>query len=148
MNIKTMILALMCTGVFLSSPSFAGPEGEGPHNFEASEKRKAKKDEVFKELNLTEEQKKALEANKSAHRQEAKELSKVVQDKMDVMREELQKETLDVAKINQVQAEMKDAQAKMVDHRLAGILEVRKILSAEQFKKFNEKMKEHKGGLH
>ena len=61
------------------------------------------------------------------------------------MRQELQNPTLNMDKINQIQSELKASQAQMLDARLQGILEIRKILTPEQFTKFSAKMEEHKG---
>ena len=81
-----------------------------------------------------------LDENKSKHREGMKAFFNAIKGTRDSMRRELQKEKLDMAKINQINDEMKKLEAQMSDRRLEGILEVRKILSPEQFKKFTEKM--------
>jgi Spy/CpxP family protein refolding chaperone len=155
MKIKTMLLTLTAAGILFSGQASAAPETQDikAKNPEWAQKMKEKREGFFKELGLTDEQKKALEAHKDQHRKEMKELVQSMRDQMKQMREELQKDKLDMGKINQIQSQLKTTQAQMMDHRLQGILEVRKILTPDQFKKFSEKMEEgrehwggHKGG--
>ncbi len=103
------------------------------------------KKEAFKDFNLTDEQKKMLEANRSKHREDMKALFNDMKTQKAAMSQELQKQTLDMAKINQINGELKKLEARMLDYKLQGILDVRNILSPEQFKKFSEKMEERKG---
>jgi Spy/CpxP family protein refolding chaperone len=147
-----MVLTLAAAGILICGQAWAAPDTTDTKakNPEWGQKMEAKRGEFFKELGITDEQKKALEAHKDQHRQEMKDLGKAMRDQMAQMRQELQKETLDMGKINQIESDLKATQAKMLDHRLQGILEVRKILTPEQFKKFSEKMEEHRkhGGEH
>ncbi len=91
---------------------------------------------MYKDLNLAEEQKKLLEENRKSHKEEARALFKDMRQKRDALRQELEKGALNMDNINQINNELKKLQAEMLDHRLAGVLEVRKILTPEQFKKF------------
>lgn len=109
------------------------------------QKKEAKRQELYKELNVSEEQRKALEENKNKHREQMKALFNEMKEKKTLIRQELQKDTLDMAKINQVNGDLKKLQAQMLDYRLQHVLEVRKILTPEQFKKFMAKMEEKMG---
>jgi Spy/CpxP family protein refolding chaperone len=51
---------------------------------------------------------------------------------------------LDMAQINQFHTTLKDLHGRRADHRLEGILEVRKILTPEQFSEFMELMERHR----
>lgn len=106
------------------------------------EKMDAKQQQLYRDLNLTKEQKKLLEENKNKNREQMKELFHNMRIGMILMRQELQKDQLDMGKINQINNELKQLQAQMLDYRLQSILEVRKILTPEQFKKFEAKMEE------
>jgi Spy/CpxP family protein refolding chaperone len=144
MNLKMIVLAVFCASALCSTSALADSDSKDHKKSEWREKMDAKKEEIFKDLNLTDEQKEALKANKEKNREARKTLSQAMRDKMKLMREELQKDNLDMGKINQIQADLKSAQAQMLDQRLEGILEVRKILTLEQFKKFSDKMEEHR----
>ena len=140
-NIALVVIA----SLIISLPVIyaAPPDDEGcPPGKSAWDKKGPGPHDIFKDLNLTGEQKKMLEDNKNKHGEERKALFNAMKEKMAAMRLELQKEKLDMAKINQINDEIKNLEAQMTDHRLKGILEVRRILSPEQFKKFTEKMEE------
>lgn len=100
--------------------------------------------EIFDKLNLSDEQKKQLEENKTKTRDVMKALHEQMKSSREAMHQELMKTDLDMAKITEIQNQLKTLQAQMIDARLNSILEVRKILSAEQFKKFNELMDKEK----
>ncbi len=146
-TIKLSMLAMLGM-LFLAAPLVHADEpevagiAEGRQKF--MEKMEQKMQEVYKDLNLTDEQKKALDENKTKNRAQTKELFKQMKDKKDAIRDELQKETLDSAKIEQIHNELKQLSNQMLDNRFNGILEVRKILTQEQFKKFSSKMEEMK----
>ena len=91
-------------------------------------------------LNLSDTQKKLLEENKKVRREEMKSLFSQMKEKKEAIRNELQKAELNIGKITQINNELKILSAQMLDHKLEGILEVRKILTPEQFKKFMAKM--------
>ena len=62
-----------------------------------------------------------------------------------------QKDAIDEGKVRSIHDQIKLIKSQMEDHRLEGILEIRQILTAEQYKKFQETMKRHKGkrkGMH
>ena len=102
---------------------------------------------LYKDLNLTDEQKRLLEENRKNRKEEARAMFENMKQKRSLMKEELQKENLDMTKISGINNELKELQAKMLDHRLNGILEVRKILTPEQFRKFLAKSGERRGHL-
>jgi Spy/CpxP family protein refolding chaperone len=133
MNIQRLILALVMAGI-LAMPAFA-KEGE-------ARKSGSKYQEFLKELNLSEEQIKQIETNK----QKQKELSKTLRDQIrsqrEVMRQELMKAELDMGKIDVIQTQLKTLYAQQMDNRLSSILEIRKILTPEQFNQFLLKMKQ------
>ena len=102
------------------------------------------KKDIFKDLNLTDQQKKMLEENKAKHKEDMKAALDAIKQTRAAMRQELQKEKLDMAKVGQINDELKKLEAQMIDRRLESVLEVRKILSPQQFQKFMTKMEERK----
>ena len=99
-----------------------------------------KRQELYKDLNLSEEQKNLLEENRKSHREEMKSILNQMKEKREAIRNELQKDELNIGRISQINNELKILSAQMLDRKLEGILEVRKILTSEQFKKFMMKM--------
>ncbi|MBF0478960.1 MAG: Spy/CpxP family protein refolding chaperone [Candidatus Omnitrophica bacterium] len=107
-------------------------------------KMDGKMEDFYKDLNLTEDQKKALDANKAQHREKSKLTNQAIKDKMDLMQVELEKDQLNMEKIGQIKSEIKVLQSEQLDSRMDSVLEVRKILTPEQFKKFMGHMSENK----
>ena len=138
--VATFVMMMSSLSVYAGSP-----DGETDRSVKWKERMEARKQEMFKELNLTDEQKQKLEENRKKRKDDAQGLRDHMKELKTAMRQELEKDVLDMAKVDQVQSQMKEAQAQMMDNRLKGILEVRGILSPEQFKKFSAKMEEYKG---
>lgn len=144
-SIATMIVAVLFMFTGLSVPAYSeGPEGNQKDRKEWKERMESKMQGLFKELKLTEAQKKQLDENRAKNREVMETLRKSMHEMKEQMRQELQKETLDMGAINQLQAQIKGTQAKMTDNRLQGIIEVHNILTPEQFKKFSEHMEKQK----
>ena len=143
--VRTGLILLVVAFWGMSVTGYCASESGGKGREKDIEKKmEMKKQEMYKELGITEEQKKKLEENKDKNRQEMKEMFKAMKEKREALSDEIQKEKIDMAKIVKINTELKDLQGKMSDRKLATILEVRKILTPEQFKKFSAKMDDHK----
>jgi len=111
---------------------------------EMKEKWKARKAKMYKELGLTDEQKKKFEAHRKSHWENNKKIRETIKAKRKLIRDELEKESINEARVRQLHNEIKALNAQKADARLNGILEARKNLTADQFKKFNQLKKKHK----
>lgn len=109
---------------------------------EIREKMKAKMLEVFKQLDLSPEQEEQLKNHRKNHRGQGKEFRENMKAKKEAIRNELQKEELNMENVYTIHNELKDLLIQKADHRLEGILAVREILTAEQFRKFCELRKD------
>jgi Spy/CpxP family protein refolding chaperone len=107
------------------------------------------KESIFKELNLTPEQKKKLEDNRMAQDQELSRLRAAMKEKHRKLQQELNKPDVTRAAVEPLVREIKSLQDKLIDHRINGIFAVKTILTPEQFVNFNQimkkQMKERKG---
>ena len=108
------------------------------------EKWEEKVKEMNKQLGVTQEQEQKLKEHREKNQAQMKALKDKLKEKREAIRQELEKTDFNEAQVKAIQNEIKTLQNQKEDIRLEGILEVRKILSQEQFKKFSEKMKEHK----
>ena len=140
-KLKSMLFSIALI-LALSAPAvYAQPgEAESGQKKPVQEKMEARHQEFYKDLDLSDSQKKLLEENKNNHRDQMKAMLDQIKDKKASIRQELQKDTLNMARINQINDELKKLEDRMLDYRLERILEVRKILTPEQFKKFITKM--------
>ncbi|MEI7999073.1 MAG: Spy/CpxP family protein refolding chaperone, partial [Candidatus Omnitrophota bacterium] len=103
---------------------------------------------IFAQLNLSDTQKTQIEANKQKQKEQMKFIFEQMKTKKEEMRQELMKPNLDINRINGIQSQLKVVHSQMMDQRLNSILEVRKILTPEQFNKFISIMEEHKSKGH
>ncbi|OGX06283.1 MAG: hypothetical protein A2Z88_00545 [Omnitrophica WOR_2 bacterium GWA2_47_8] len=136
MNYKKNVVLGVALSLLLFSSSLALAGYEGEHKGKMKEKWAEKKAEMYKELGLTPEQQAQLDAHKEKHRGQMKGLHEQIKAKREEVRAELQKPEVDTNKVQQVHNELKALKAQQEDHQLEGVLEVRKILTAEQFQKF------------
>ena len=139
-RLKQVIYSLGIVGaMLLTSNVYSQPKG---NNTNRHDQMRAKMQEVFNQLNLSPQQEEQLQAHRKNHRGQTGEFRESLKAKKEAIRNELQKEELNMEEIYKIHNELKGLHAKKADHRLEGILEVRKILTAEQFRKFCELRKE------
>jgi Spy/CpxP family protein refolding chaperone len=100
--------------------------------------------EIYSQLNLSDDQKKQLEANKQQHRAIMANARQEMKADREALREELMKPQLDMPKITQIHNQIKALGAQMEDTKLSSILAVRAILTPEQYLKFKELMQKHR----
>ncbi len=135
----------ICIMLMLPSGVQAEPFGDdGPGGGKMREKMEARIHEVFKSLNLSDEQKKLLEENKKKEREINKQSRKAMQENRRAMGEELKKENVDMAAVKALHEKSKQLHNQMEDRRLDAVLAVRKILTKEQFAKFGELMEKER----
>ncbi len=108
------------------------------------QKMEARMQEVFEQLGLSEEQKKLLEENKARHKSQSETLRREQKESMKMMGEELKKKDLNNEQIDALRARFKSLRDQMEDERFNAIIEVRKILTQEQFAKFVELTEHYK----
>ena len=114
-----------------SADHFEGGDGESK-----KVKWEQKISKIYQQLGLTPEQDKQLKDHRDRHRSQMETLHKEIEAKREQIGEELQKTDFDIRKVQQIHGDLKSLKARMEDNRLEGILEVRKILTPDQFSKF------------
>ncbi len=143
-RLRQVIYSLGIVGVMLlTSNVYSQPQGDNFNRHEEiREKMKARMLEVFKQLDLSPEQEEQIQAHRKNHRGQGREFRENLRAKKEAIRNELQNEELNMEEIYRIHNELKGLLSTKADHRLEGILEVRKILTAEQFRKFCELRKD------
>ncbi len=96
------------------------------------------KSRFIRQLNLTDDQKKQLKDIWHKQRETMKATFEQIKANREGLHKELLGPTTDMNKINALQAQWKTLQAQMADNRLNSTLEVKKILTPEQFGKYLE----------
>ncbi len=100
--------------------------------------------EVYKQLNLTDEQKKALEINKEQHRATMQHFHQEMKINRQALQAALMNPRLDMAKIHELHARIKAVLCQMEDVKLTSILAVRSILTPQQFSEFISAVHKHR----
>jgi len=99
---------------------------------------------MAKVLDLTEGQQKQLKDIKQKQREAMKGLFEQIKSNREELNAEIIKATPDMSKVNNIQAQMKILQSQMVDNHLNSILEIKKIMTPEQFAGYMTLKKERK----
>lgn len=145
-------------GEFRDGPGPKGPHGDfhkGPHGDFPGPKFKGKMDPaaIDSMLEVTPEQKTALEANRVKGDSVFKDLRKNKHEAEKALGEAL--ESGDQKAIEAAKAKVLDADKALLEHRINGVNSLAKILSKEQLDKFNtfrkdqmKNFREHKRGPH
>jgi Spy/CpxP family protein refolding chaperone len=105
---------------------------------------KEHKAEMMKDVNLTEEQHKQLESHKTQMRNDMDKLVSDMESKEKALRNELAKDPVDMAKVNQIQADLKNLASQKIDQRVKHMIEMRQLMKPEQYKKMSENMEQNK----
>ncbi len=147
-TIYSVAAALM--GIVLSATLvFSQPPGGGQwQQSEVRKERMAYRIQAMEErLGLSDAQKELLAAHREKQWEAAAELRTRLRETRQALKAELTQMDLDDAKIDLLQSEAKSLQAQMADNRLAGVLEVREILTPDQFSQFMALKGKHKGRM-
>jgi Spy/CpxP family protein refolding chaperone len=128
---------LLIPGVYPSSDLSSQPQNDA----KISKDRPVRHD-FGDDLGLSAEQKKFLEENRSESKKQLGLLHKQMREKMEMIKQEFEKEKFSPSAVRHINEEIKTIQARMMDERLSSMLAVCKILTHEQFRKFAAKMGE------
>ncbi|MFA6218092.1 MAG: hypothetical protein WDL87_10630 [Candidatus Omnitrophota bacterium] len=110
------------------------------HDFEKTGKARGELfEKTIKELNLTPQQQEQIAAQKKKEKEASGENRARMKELRDQLRVELDKPTVDKARIHLLISEMKVLAGKRIENKVEGILALKEILSSEQFKALNEK---------
>lgn len=133
-------LIIVAVGVMIVVPTVSA-QPPGRMDKCPMDQLKKSADKIFKELNLTAEQKDKLKQNRKEQQEKMKDLGTQLMKKQAELRDKLDSPDVSRASVEPIAAELKALQAKMFDYRIDGIFAVKEILTPEQFAKFQEKVK-------
>lgn len=102
------------------------------------------KESIYKELNLTPEQQKTLEANRKAQYERTSQIRATMMEKEKQLQQTLKDPAVTRAKVEPLVSEIKSLQAQLIDQRVNGIFAVKEILSPEQISKLTQLMEKRK----
>lgn len=101
------------------------------------EKRK-RMTEVYERLNLSDDQKQALEQNREKHHGRLRSVKDEIDQTKFSLQEELTQDEVNVSKVEELKGRLKNLQGEATELRVEGMIEVREIMTQEQYEKFRE----------
>ena len=143
MKLVTTILAVIgaLALVFAAYHAVKGPLMHGHFGFEQGmkfgDRQMARMD---KQLNLTYEQKKHIKDHREQHKSTMQSIMKRSMDKRKELMQEIQKSETNQSKIDLLMKDLNELEAKINQEMINGILEMKKVLTPEQFNKMNKMM--------
>lgn len=139
------ILTLLLGGaLFLTGASAVLAQNEPKGMIERQQRWEEGVTRMHQQLNLTPDQEAVLEEHRKTHWQEMKTLFEQIRAKKDELGKALQNPQLDMNQVTALHNQLKDLKIKKEDLRLKGILEVREVLTPEQFAQFMQMKKSFK----
>lgn len=137
---QAVVYAGLIAALFLTSLAYAQPVGDVPEGL--ARHRKEAIGNLVQELNLTPEQQEQIKKQRSEQMHKAKALRDRLQAKRKQLREELEKQAVDKAKIYGLVAEIKSLMGQQLEDRVERVISMSEILTPEQFEKMKEKRKQ------
>lgn len=138
------VMVVVMTAIFIAGSVLAwdgsGTSGKGDKGYSG---KKELKEEMKKELGLTPEQDKNLEAAKAAHRDTAKALREELKARKTELKDAISKPGTTRAQVEPLVNDIKALEAKITDNRIDGIFAVKAILTPEQFAKLEAMREKH-----
>ncbi len=133
---KFLLMAVLMSGLFILPLAYAEDNGTAVSGHKTfCYKAGGKACNIYSQLNLTEQQTKQLDESRNKYREQNKALFNQIKEKRALVNQELQKDKLSMDKINQANSELKKIEGQLLDSKLQCMLETRKILTSDQFKK-------------
>ncbi len=136
---------------FVLAAMLFGADSARAQHWGGSEKREqmvknweARVEQIYDQLNLSQEQRKLIRENRARHKDAMEALGQKRKDSMKMIGEELKQKDPDLDKLSDLYAGVKNLGEEATNERFRSILEVRKILTQEQFIKFNDLIEEQK----
>ncbi|MDD5422664.1 MAG: periplasmic heavy metal sensor [Candidatus Omnitrophota bacterium] len=135
-KIASVLMAIFAAFAVFTSSVYAYDKGCGSEKTHMGKKWES----LTKELGLTPEQDRKLEANRKAQFEKMKGFRKAMKEKGDELAKALENPAATRSSVEPIAAGMKALESQSVDQRIDGIFSVKEILTPEQFAKFNSLM--------
>ena len=157
--LSSLMAVLFTAGIALAQPPELPAEPDGmeppqmgmdgdmqrPPKMSKQDQKKMKKsfEEIAKELNLTDEQKQQIETMAKTDKEKRKEIRNQIREKFKAVDAELLKENYDINVVNGLTDDIKSLQGEMSKMNIDGKIQMRNILTYDQFKQI-EQMRQNK----
>lgn len=146
-TVAALIAVLIFSGVSViayAHPTSADHKEESDWEGKWEQKRKAIREKVEQEIGMTQEQRNKVKTLRQENRSKMRKIRQELREKRQELKEEFQKDNLSEPAIYRLAVDVKELTGQLVDQRVENVIEARKVLTAEQFKKLDKIGKRHK----
>jgi Spy/CpxP family protein refolding chaperone len=142
--VKPGVFVVIMSFFFVSIPVYA-ENGDDYHAQRGYSRQKQEKfNKLIHQLDLSDEQVARLDTHKQAKMESRQRLYAKLAEHKQALRNELEKPESDNTRIKQIADSIKQVQSEIFDERIKGILEIKSILTPEQYSEFKEKISRYK----
>ena len=136
--VSMIAVLFVATVAYAQTDSYCAPEGR-PHM------GRGMRQNFMKELDLTDEQQQQMQELRKETKERMKELREAMKENRNALHNELQKTDVNTRTINKITSEIKDLQGQKIDYMVDNVIQMKEILTPEQFEKLSEMREKRKG---
>jgi Spy/CpxP family protein refolding chaperone len=140
---QLFVCAMVAVLASCASVSSAQPAAGGSRGPETG--RGGDMDDLINELNLTSQQQAQIKKQRNEHFEKNRGASDELRQKRLKLKQELEKETPDTQIIGTLVADINALTARKLEDRVESILSIKQVLTPQQYKALQEKIKDHAG---
>lgn len=144
MSNKNAALLTICFLTLWLTASYAEPLANNTNTTTHEQTMQQKHEEFTKELNLTQEQKDKIKAQRDSTKDKMKQLSEELKAKRLELKTEIEKPDMSSSKINSLASSIKNLYGQLLDIKISSATFLKEVLTAEQFSKMQKKIEETK----
>lgn len=134
-KMRMIVPAAIAMALAFAGASYAQQINEGGQPY------RDKADEVLKKLNLSPQQEARIKEFQDINRGKTKELRLNLREKRKELIEELDNPNSDTARIKVLTSDLKDIEGRLIEHRVNGAIQMKRVLTPEQYRTFNDTLK-------
>ena len=138
---RSMAMAVAAAMVLSATGLYAG---DNWNSKQGGADREARFKKMTEELQLTPQQKEALDKDRAEFGSKSKDLRDKMQAARTSLKQELDKPTLDNGRIDALATELKALSGQQIQNRIDKVMAMKRILTPEQFNKMKSSMESHK----
>lgn len=142
---KILVYTLAAVLILSSSAAYAyHPDDKDGRREEMRKKHEQVMDNLIQELGLSRQQQNEINKQRQEHKAAREGLREKIQARRELLKEELQKDTVDRGKVYTLVDQITQLKGQMYRLKVDGILGMRDILTPEQYKDFKTRMDQKK----